>query len=1121
MREKKIIRPVPKWKLLLGVAAALAVLYGVTLFFSFLVTPDTSPESLERHDPAEIAAAERARRLPENLDGVERRVAQEIPESERRSAAEFHRISPDATAAGIEQQIRTGKLPAWYPRGQSPVLDEVDLPSVAERTGPEPVVMRGAGGVGNYGGVWVQFVPGSGSDTMAATNWIFYDRLFRFGPAGYPIVPHIAKGYEEKEGGRVWEIELRDIRWSDGEPFTADDVLYFWNDMMLSKSLGGGRVYKHFTVGGKPATLEKLGTHKVRWTFPEPRADFLETLATQTVFAPRHYLRKYHPDHGDPAFLAAEMKKYNMPNARSLYSFMQNMNPALPTLSPWVLRRYTTMSPVSFVRNPYYFAVDEQGNQLPYIDRLQIDFVDAQMLPLAVSSGRADMQFRYIRFENYTEFMERSKANGFRVNCWIPGTRSEWLIYPNVNRAVTPDDGQSGVKAELFSDREFRQALSVALDRKQVIEAFYSGLAEPYQVDPGPYSEYPSEKLRNAFTQFDPDEANRKLDAVWRRLGLDPTLRRDGYRCDPQGKPLTFYMIFTDFTGIGPAQFVADDWARVGIRCLYQQCSRPLLTVRKSSRNFDFYIWSSESEIVPLLSPRSFVATTNESAYAIGWGNWFSLNGMYGAKEAENPGSIPVPPTSPMHRAIECYEQAIRTTDPARRKELMREITDIAAENIWTINLASAPPKLVVVSNNMLGVPEKAVEGYCFLTPGNTAPETYFFREPSHVADADTFLQLTEPDEIPPVSGVPVSAVGRLMQLFGLAIAGLAVVLLILKHPFVLRRLVIMIPTLLVISVCVFTIIQLPPGDYLSNRIMQLEESGASPEQIATQIDDLRALFHFDDPAWKRYCRWMGFHYFLTFDPKDKGLLQGEMGYSMETSKSVNTMVGDRILLTVLISLGTVLLTWSLALPIGIYSACRQYSAGDYIISVLGFLGMCIPGFLLALILMALTGISGLFSPEYAIQPEWSWGKVADLCCHIWVPIVVVGISGTAGMIRVMRANLLDELRKPYVTTARAKGVRPLKLLFKYPVRIALNPFISGIGTLFPALVSGSSIVAIVMSLPTVGPLMLTALFSQDMNMAGSMLMVLSLLGVFGTLVSDLLLMMVDPRIRLEGGKTR
>lgn len=1120
MSRKKIIRPVAKWKVLLGLLGALAALYGATLLFAYLVMPDTRP-GRERRTAAEAEAAAAARQLPESLDGVRYSVVRSVPEADYRRAAEFRKRFPGAAPGEVERLIRAGRLPAWYPRKQSPVLDRVDLPPVAERTGPEPVVMRGCDGPGKFGGVWVQFVAGSGSDAAAATARIFYDRLFRFGPAGYPIVPHIAKAYEMKEEGRIWEVTLRKIRWSDGHPFTADDVLFFWNDFMLAESLGGGRVYKHFTVGGRPATLEKLGPHKVRWTFPEPRADFLETLATQAAFAPAHYLKKYHPDYGDKAFLAAEMAKYNMPNARSLYTLMSANNPALPSLGPWLYRKYTTMSPMSFVRNPYYFAVDEEGRQLPYIDRLQLEFIDSMMVPLAVASGRADMQFRYIRFENYTEFMERARENKFRVLCWIPGTSSEWLIYPNLNRAVIADDRASELKGKLLAEKEFRQALSLAVDRGPIIDAFYAGLAKPHQVEPGPYSLYPSEKLRTAFTRHDPAEANRKLDAVWRRLGLDPAVRKDGFRCDENGRPVTFYMIFTDFTGTGPAQFVADDWAKVGIRCMYQLCSRPLLTVRKLSRNYDFYIWSSESEIVPLLSPRSFVATTNESAYAIGWGNWFSLNGMYGAPEAGNPGAVPVPRTSPMYRAIECYEEAVRSADPARQKELMREITDIAAENLWTINVASAPPKIVVVSENMRNVPEKAVEGYCFLTPGNTAPETYCFDRPSAAADADTVRQLAAGDEIPPVSGVPVSALGRAVQLSLLAAAGLLVLLLILKHPFVLRRLVIMVPTLFVISVCVFTIIQLPPGDYLSNRIMQLEESGASPEQIESQIDDLRVLFRFDDPAWKRYCRWMGFTWFVTFDPKDAGLLQGEMGYSMETSKSVNSMVGDRILLTVLISLGTVLLTWSLALPIGIYSACRQYSAGDYLISVLGFLGMCVPSFLLALILMALTGISGLFSPEYAIQPEWSWGKAVDLCRHIWVPILVVGVAGTAGMIRVMRANLLDELRKPYVVTARAKGVRPLKLLFKYPVRMALNPFISGIGTLFPTLVSGSSIVAIVMSLPTVGPLMLSALFSQDMNMAGSMLMVLSLLGVMGTLVSDLLLLMVDPRIRLEGGGTR
>ncbi|MDY7011490.1 MAG: ABC transporter permease, partial [Planctomycetota bacterium] len=215
--------------------------------------------------------------------------------------------------------------------------------------------------------------------------------------------------------------------------------------------------------------------------------------------------------------------------------------------------------------------------------------------------------------------------------------------------------------------------------------------------------------------------------------------------------------------------------------------------------------------------------------------------------------------------------------------------------------------------------------------------------------------------------------------------------------------------------------------------------------------------------------------WFATFDEADEGLLQGNMGRSMETTQEVNEMIGDRLLLTVLISLGTIMFTWALAIPIGIFSAVRQYSIWDYILTFLGFIGMCIPAFLLALILMAVSGVSGLFSADFAAQPEWDWPKVIDLLKHIWIPVVVLGVGGTAGMIRVMRANLLDELKKPYVVTARAKGVRPVKLLFKYPVRLALNPFISGIGGLFPQLVSGGAIVAMVLSLPTIGPLLLDA----------------------------------------------
>ena len=348
---------------------------------------------------------------------------------------------------------------------------------------------------------------------------------------------------------------------------------------------------------------------------------------------------------------------------------------------------------------------------------------------------------------------------------------------------------------------------------------------------------------------------------------------------------------------------------------------------------------------------------------------------------------------------------------------------------------------------------------------------------------------------------------------------GIASLLLMLavKHPFVGRRLLIMVPTLLLISVIVFVIINLPPGDFLTTKILQLEESGDATD--IQSINDMRSMYHFDESHVQQYLRWMGFRWFVTYDPADQGLLQGNLGRSMETNLPINGIIGDQLLLTVLLSLGTIVFTWDHRVADrDLLRPSRQYSFSDHVLTLIGFIGMCIPAFLLALVLTTIAGVSGLFSPEFAAQPEWSWGKAFDLLKHIWIPIVVLGLGGTAEMIRIMRANLLDELKKPYVTTAMAKGVRPTKMILKYPVRMALNPFVSRIGGLFPQLISGGAIVSIVLSLPTLGPLLIQALQTEDMYLAGSMLVILSLLTIIGTLVSDLLLLWLDPRIRFEGG---
>ena len=325
---------------------------------------------------------------------------------------------------------------------------------------------------------------------------------------------------------------------------------------------------------------------------------------------------------------------------------------------------------------------------------------------------------------------------------------------------------------------------------------------------------------------------------------------------------------------------------------------------------------------------------------------------------------------------------------------------------------------------------------------------------------------------------------------------------------YIVRRLFIMIPTLFLISVISFTIIQLPPGDYLTSYIANLQQTGESADEAV--VESLRARYGLDKPLTVQYWMWIS------------GVVKGDFGQSFSMNRPVKELIWERLGLTAAISLCTILFTWAVAIPIGIYSATHQYRFSDYFFTFVGFVGMATPGFMVALVLMNLAqnklgwDMGGLFSEAFMDSP-WSWGKVQDLLRHIWVPVAVLGVGGTAGMIRTVRANLLDQLEMPYVVTARASGLGERRLLLKYPVRVAINPVVSTVGWLLPSLVSGSIIVAMVLSLPTTGPLLLKALMEQDMYLAGSFVLLLSTLTVIGTLLSDILLAWVDPRIRFEG----
>ncbi|WP_421723598.1 ABC transporter permease [Bauldia sp.] len=324
---------------------------------------------------------------------------------------------------------------------------------------------------------------------------------------------------------------------------------------------------------------------------------------------------------------------------------------------------------------------------------------------------------------------------------------------------------------------------------------------------------------------------------------------------------------------------------------------------------------------------------------------------------------------------------------------------------------------------------------------------------------------------------------------------------------YILKRIFWMIPFLFAVSVVAFLLIQAPPGDYLTTYIAKLGESNETLDQAS--VDNLRQRFGLDQPLYIQYFKWVS------------RLLVGDFGMSFEWRQPVSELVWSRMMLTLCLSMAALLFTWAVAFPIGVYSAVKKYSVGDYVATTIGFIGLATPNFLLALILMYVgvvyfgTDVGGLFSDEYKNAP-WSWGKFVDLLKHLWLPVVVLGTSATASLIRIMRANLLDELEKPYVDTARAKGLSEFWLIMKYPVRVALNPFISTIGWVLPNLISGAVVTAIVLSLPTAGPLMLQALLSQDMYLAGAFVLLLSSLTVIGMLISDILLVLLDPRVKYE-----
>ena len=1032
----------------------------------------------------------------------------------------------------VEVDYSKGPKAPWYPRNESPILTAIvkegKLPPVTERVGPEPLVLRGVDGLGKYGGTMYR-LNDIGGQRMRPIS------LVRWSPQGYPIVPNVAKSFTVSDDYRRYTFKLRKgLKWSDGHPFTSADILYFWNEEQLEKTLFPQGPLYFFVHCGKPMKVEAPDPYTVIFSFDKPFSFFLEILATSKgnflTDSPKHFLEKFHPVTGNKKLIKEVMENHNLINERAVY-FMLRHRIEKPSLAPWIMRTERMTPPDTYVRNPYFFAVDEKGCQLPYVDRIVVNKKSPDMLVISASQGEVTLQARYIKNEDYTMLMKQRRKYDYQVYHWLNGDGAKWGLCFNLNRRVEKGDVEAENKAKLLADKRFRQALSMAVNRKEIINAVFCGMGAPASMGPASSSPFYVKDLVHKYGKYDQKKANELLD----KCGL--TARdADGFRRFEDGPPLLFDINYCPFTGEGPGQFLVEFWRKVGIKTRLRNQERNIFYVEKSAGMHDMTVWQGYGAFFPILDPRYYFPASSESNFAVKYAAWYQSGGMFNKQETCQ-GEKP-PNDHPLFEAMVLFEKIKTSQSMEENQKIFRRITELASENIYMLTFNTPLPALAVVKNGFKNVPTKGVYSWNFLSPGNLGLETWFFEQ----TKSDAWEKKDIKNEIAHLCPIKKLHDGNLKQtntinnvkvssrsVFGaiikwgiILVVLLLLALLVMRFPFIGKRIIIMVPTLFIISIISFIVIEIPPGDAINSKIFQMQEEGGEVDQ--KEIDELRTLFRTEEPAWKRYTWWMGLDWFITFDRKDKGLLQGNMGRSMMDLKPVNEKVGDRLLFTFLISLGTILFTWAIALPIGIYSAVKQYSFFDYFFTVFGFIGMCIPGFLLALLLMyaaeALFGlkVSGLFSAEYAAQSTWSMGKVFDLLQHMWLPVLVQGMTGTAGMIRVMRANLLDELKKPYVITAKAKGVRPLKLLLKYPVRIALNPFISGIGSMFPRLISGGAIVAIVMSLPTIGPMQLSAIMQQDMYLAGSMLMVLSLLSVLGTLASDILLLSLDPRIRFQGG---
>jgi peptide/nickel transport system substrate-binding protein len=607
---------------------------------------------------------------------------------------------------------------------EAPALAEMvkagTLPPVDERLPLEPLVHTPVEEVGQYGGTWHRAAVGPNDVQLPAR--LSYENWIRWDASGATMVPNLAKSWDISDDGTVYTFYLRQgMKWSDGESFNADDIMFLFDDHWGNEEISPSGVPSWLKVKDVPVKAEKVDDYTIRLTFDGPNGLFMTLLASAnglTMFRCAHYLKQFHINYvEDKAKLEEDAKAAGF---EFWYQYYNNKGGDvnrtrdeidLPTIFAWKAKVVAPTSPTVVERNPYYWKVDTAGNQLPYIDAIEHQIVEnAEIVNLKAIAGELDMQLRHMNFANFPLFQDSKEQGNYRVLQWVRGYITDSVIAPNIAH-------KDPVMREIMSDKRFRWALSAGINRAEIIESVYLGMAEPNQVSPLSTSPFYSEEQAKNRLEYDVAAANALLD----EMGLTEK-DADGYRLRSDGKRLTinyeYAPVFGAWGDIG--ELLTAQWKQLGIELTVTQEERTLFYERKQANEHDMGVWTGNGEFNPLIGPRWFMPLDNESIHCVPYADWFNSGGTTG----EEP-----PVGSDIRKTREIYEEIKVTVDPEKQKELWSQINELNKENVFVLGIATAPPELVIVKNNFRNVPDVAVSDWNLLTPGATAPEQYFIKQ--------------------------------------------------------------------------------------------------------------------------------------------------------------------------------------------------------------------------------------------------------------------------------------------------------------------------------------------------------------------------------------------------------